>query len=168
VIGTHGLRGAIKVWSLSDLPGRFQTLTQVWIARPGEPPVQRRVRSRRVDGTRVVLEIEGIDHIDVAERWVGAELTVPAADAPPLPEGQYRHYDLLGMTVYFEDGTVLGELADIRPTGANDVFIVRRGARELLVPAVRDVVSEVDVPGRRLVVRRVRGLFEDLSEDDEV
>lgn len=168
MIGTHGLRGALKIWSLSDLPGRWEKLTQVWIARPGAPPEPRRVRQRRVQGERVVLEIEGIDAIETAEQFVGAELTLPAADAPPLPEGQYRHYDLLGMTVYFEDGAVVGELADIRPTGSNDVFIVRRGAREVLVPALRDVVSEVDVPGRRLVVRRVRGLFEDLSEDDEV
>ena len=160
IVGVHGLKGTLKVFPLSDRPRRFETLRAVFVVTAAGAE-QRRVARVRVREQRVLLDLDGIGSIEAAEPWVGAELALPEAEAEPLPEGHYRHYDLLGMEAYREDGRRLGVVADIRPTGASDVFVIRDGPREWLVPAAREIVVAVDVAAKRMTIRPIKGLFED-------
>jgi 16S rRNA processing protein RimM len=142
-----GLRGDLKVQPLTDFPERFQRGAALW------------VRGRRIDVQRsrwsrgfVYLGLSGIDSRSAAEELRGALLEVPESDLAPLPEEQYYRFQVIGLEVRTPEGRSLGRVAEILSTGSNDVYVVRGGPRELLIPAIEDVVKEVDIEGGRLVV----------------
>lgn len=105
-----------------------------------------------------ILKLRGIDTREDAEGLAGVELEVPTEDVPPLPDGSYYHFQILDMEVWTSAGELLGIVVDILITGSNDVYVVRGGDREILVPALEDVVLEVDVEGGRLTVDLPEGL----------
>ena len=147
----HGLRGEVKVESLTDFPERFDPGATVWL--DGAPL---KVERSRWQGRSLVLKLEGIDDRMGAERLRGKELR-----APPLAElGEDTYYrdDLIGLKVVDALGEPLGALADIFPTGSNDVYVVRGPRGELLLPAIDDVIKEIDLAGRRIVVEVIEGL----------
>jgi 16S rRNA processing protein RimM len=142
-----GLRGYLKVQPLTDFPERFQRGAALWV-RGRRIEVQRSRWSRGF----VYLGLSGIDSRSAAEELRGALLEVPESDLTPLPEGQYYRFQVIGLEVRTPEGRSLGRVAEILSTGSNDVYVVRGGPRELLIPAIEDVVKEVDVEGGRLVV----------------
>ena len=85
-------------------------------------------------------------------------MTVPEQSVPPLPEGEYFHFQLLGLRVLTEEGEDLGRVCEILETGSNDVYIVANDSGELLLPALADVVREVQVSEGLMVVRLPEGL----------
>lgn len=166
VVRVHGLRGEVRVRSLSDVPGRFETLAQVMAEGPDGARRPLAVRGARPIGNDYLVSFEGIDAPEAATRLVGSLLQITEDQATPLPEGQYYQHDLVGMAVRTEEGTPVGTLADIFPTGANEVFVVRRAdGREQLIPATKEVVRVVDVPGRLMTIRRLPGMLEDEASD---
>jgi 16S rRNA processing protein RimM len=105
------------------------------------------------------LRIEGCEDREAAEGFRGNELLIPTPDVEPLPDGVYYRWQILGLTVNEENGRYLGTVVDILETGANDVYIIRGDdARELLLPAIKDVILEVDLEGAQLLVRMLDGL----------
>jgi 16S rRNA processing protein RimM len=142
-----GLRGDLKVQPLTDFPERFQRGAALWV-RGRRHEVQRSRWSRGL----VYLGLSGIDSRNAAEELRGALLEVPENDLKPLPEGQYYRFQVVGLEVRTPEGSSLGRVAEILSTASNDIYVVRGGPRELLIPAIEDVVLEVDVQGGRLVV----------------
>jgi 16S rRNA processing protein RimM len=142
-----GLRGDLRVQPLTDFPERFQRGAALWV-RGRRHEVQRSRSSRGL----VYLGLSGIDSRNAAEELRGALLEVPESDLMPLPEGQYYRFQVIGLEVRTPEGSSLGRVAEILSTASNDVYVVRGGPRELLIPAIEDVVLEVDVQGGRLVV----------------
>jgi 16S rRNA processing protein RimM len=147
VAAPWGVRGDLKVQPLTDFPERFQRGAALWVQG-------RRIEVQRSRWSRgfVYLGLSGIDSRNVAEELRGALLEVPESDLTPLPEGQYYRFQVIGLEVRTPEGRSLGRVAEILSTGSNDVYVVRGGPRELLIPAIEDVVKEVDVEGGRLVV----------------
>jgi 16S rRNA processing protein RimM len=141
------VRGDLKVQPLTDFPERFQRGAALWV-RGRRYEVQRSRWSRGL----VYLGLSGIDSRNAADELKGALLEVPESDLTPLPEGQYYRFQVIGLEVRTPEGGSLGRVAEILPTGSNDVYVVRGGPRELLIPAIEDVVKEVDLEGGRLVV----------------
>ena len=148
-----GVRGDLKVQPLTDFPERFQRGAALWV-QGHRHEVQ---RSRWSRGS-VYLGLRGIDSRNAAEELRGALLEVPESDLTPLPEGQYYRFQIIGLEVCTPDGRSLGRVAEILSTGSNDVYVVRGGPRELLIPAIEDVVLEVDLEGGRLVVELLEQL----------
>lgn len=89
----------------------------------------------------------------------GKLLAIPQAEAMPLGEGEYFHHQILGLEVYTTTGERLGPIVEIMVTGSNDVYVVDRQGQEVLIPAIADVVQEVDLEGGRLVIEVVEGLL---------
>jgi len=167
VVRVHGLRGDVRVRSLSDVPDRFTTLTQVTVEGPGGVRRPLAVRAVRPIGTDYLVSFEGIETPEAATPLVGSLLQIEEDQAAPLPDGQYYQHDLVGMDVRTEVGLPLGTLADILPTGANAVFVVRGAdGREHLIPATKEVVRAVDVPGRQMTIRQVPGLLSEGATDE--
>lgn len=161
ILRVHGVRGEVKVQSLSDVPHRFETLTRVVVADPAGARRELEVRACRKMAHDYLVAFEGIERPEAAALLVGSLVQIPEERLAPLPDGRYYQHDLLGMAVRTEDGTPVGTLADILPTGANAVFVVREpGGREHLIPATSEVVRMVDVPGRVMTIRRIAGLLE--------
>lgn len=167
VVRAHGLRGDVRVRSLSDVPDRFATLTQVTVTGPDGARRPLAVRAVRPMANDYLVSFEGIDRPEDAAGLVGSLLQIAEDRAAPLPDGQYYQHDLVGMVVRTEEGLPLGTLAEIFPTGANEVFVVRRpDGREHLIPATREVVRAVDVAGRLMTIRRMPGLLDEEPKDE--
>jgi 16S rRNA processing protein RimM len=167
VTRVHGLCGEVKVLSLSDVPGRFETLERVLAADPHGALRELAVRASRRAADDYLLAFEGITTPEAAASLVGCWLQIEAEPSAPLPDRRYFERDLLRMAVQTEDGALVGELTEILPTGANAVFVVRGATgKEHLIPATREVVRAVDVPGRLMTIRRIAGLLEDESEHE--
>ncbi len=161
VLRVHGVHGEVKVQSLSDVPQRFETLTSVVVTDLAGARREMDVRACRKMANDYLMAFEGIETPEAAALLVGSLLQIPEERLAPLPDGRYYQHDLLGMAVRTEDGTSVGTLADILPTGANAVFVIRGEAgQEHLIPATNEVVKRVDVPGRLMTIRRIAGLLE--------
>ena len=152
VVGVHGLKGEIKVEALTDFPDRFEAGASLWL--DGAPV---RVELSRAQAKLFYLKLAGVDDRDAAEALRGHELLVPEARSLDEPDLYYEH-DLIGLRVEDESGAALGRLAEILRTGANDVYVVRGDRGELLLPALADVIREVDIGAGRMGVALAPGL----------
>lgn len=155
----HGLRGEVRLVPDTDFPERLLSLRTVWLVGPWGTE-ERRVESVRRAADAFLLKLEGVDDRTAAERLRGMEVCVRREEAAPLPEGTYYVADLVGCRVVTEDGQTLGTLEEILRGPAHDVYVVRGGRREVLLPAVREVVREVRADQRRITVRLLPGLVE--------
>jgi 16S rRNA processing protein RimM len=151
------LHGEVSCTILTDFPDRFATTVELLV---GEPPVSRAVESQRLHQDRLLLKLAGVDDRSAAEELRGALLQVPIEAAVELPAGSYYWYQLIGLRVVDEAGRELGELVEVLPTGSNDVYVVRGQFGEILLPAIKDVVREVDLAGGRLRVHLLPGLLD--------
>jgi 16S rRNA processing protein RimM len=100
----------------------------------------------------IAIRFEGVATPEAAAVFQGSELTVPAASLASLPKGTYYHYHLISMKVFTQDGTFLGTLAEILTTPGNDVYVIRHGETETLLPALAGVVLDVNVAEARMTV----------------
>lgn len=154
VVRPWGVAGDLKVLPLTDFPEeRFVRGAEVWLQ--GRPYV--------VDGVRqhqgyVYLHLAGVNNANEAERLRGLLLEVPEAALRSLPPGEYYHFQIVGLEVYSTAGEYLGRVREILATGSNDVFVVRDHGPELLVPAIDDVVKEVDLAAGRMIVEILEGM----------
>jgi 16S rRNA processing protein RimM len=122
--------------------------------------VSHTIEKARVQALTVLLKLEDVPDRDAAETFRGKEIQIRVEDAVALPKGQYFWHQVIGLRV--EDATThepLGEVADILETGANDVYVVRGGRGEILVPAIKDVVKEIDPAAGRMLIQPLPGLI---------
>lgn len=154
-----GLRGAVKALVMTDFPDRFGLLETIYL---GDELAPHRIRSYelRRKGQHVVLRFQECQDREQAERLRGKLIWIPSALAMPLPEGQYYVHQLLGLEVETEEGERLGALKEVLFPGGNDVYVVGDGEHEVLIPALRDVILQVNLAVRRMVVRIPEGLRE--------
>lgn len=151
-----GVRGHVKVTPFTSNPERLTTGAVVLVL--GQPA--RIIDVRHPRGFPIVL-FEGYQDRNAAEELRDSLIEIDAADLPPLPEDEYYIHDLIGLEVVSTEGAVIGRLDDVIGTGANDVYLVKRpGARDVLVPAIEDVVIEVDLERGRVVIEVVPGLLD--------
>lgn len=155
VLGSWGRYGEIKVSIITQFPDRFAGLSTVYL---DELPYE--VESSRFHKQMVVLKLKGVDSIDEADKLRGRLVEVPLAEAVPLAEEHYFHYQVIGLEVWTSDGRRLGTVEDILTTPANDVYIVRSNAKEILIPAIEDVVLSIDLDRRRIVIEPIAGLLD--------
>ena len=154
VVGPWSISGHVKITPQTDNLDRFSVGSVLHI--DGEPTVIQ--ESRFLKGNYIV-KLDTVPDRTAAEGLVGKPLTVPLAEVPATPENTYYYFELIGMDVWTIEGENIGTLADVLPTGGNDVYIVRKpGAPEVLVPAVKHVVLSVDVEGRKMTVNLPEGL----------
>ncbi|HOR00660.1 MAG TPA: ribosome maturation factor RimM [Anaerolineae bacterium] len=158
VLAPWGHRGQVRVEILTDFPERFAALEEILV---GEDLVPYRLEAARLHKGSVVLKLEGVDDPEQASALRGALLYIPVSQAMPLEQDQYFHYQILGLEVWTVDGRYLGRISEILETGANDVYVVQSDGREVLIPAVADVVQEVDLERHRLIVAPPPGLLEE-------
>ncbi len=160
VTTTHGLRGEVKVFPTTDDPKRYKVLKET-IADTGKKRFTLEVENARFFKQMVIVKFKGIDRIEEAEPLKGAKLYVTREHALPLGEDEYFLADLAGLTVVTEEGETLGVVKDILQTGANDVYVIgQKGAKDLLVPAIKECVKTIDLDGGRMVVHLLPGLRE--------
>jgi 16S rRNA processing protein RimM len=151
----HGLRGEVLIKVHSEVPDRFAPGAIVYTDDGRELTVD----ATRNDRGRLLVTFEGVADRSAAERLHGATLVVPESWLPELPEGRWWPHQLRGCSVISESGRVLGRITDVVENPANDIWVaVDEAGEETLVPALRDVIVEVDTRAGRVVVRDVPGV----------
>ena len=154
IISPHGVDGGLNISLLSDVPGRFDPGRTLFADL-----APRTVTSFRLTGPKTgLIWLDGISTREQASSFSGQFLTAPPESDSQLEEGEYFHYQLIGMRVMTEDGEYLGEIEEILETGSNDVYIVRGDDGELLIPGTSQVVLKVDLDGNEMRVRLLDGL----------
>lgn len=156
-----GVRGEFKVRSLSDVPGRLDHLKQVQVLAPTGQTVERTVTHVRRAGSTYIMGLAGVTTPEEAGMLRGGLIQVPRAPASALSADVYFECDLIGMTVENEQGGEVGVLETILEIPENQVFVVRKGTEEVLIPAAKNFVTSVDLARRRMTVRGIDDLVED-------
>jgi 16S rRNA processing protein RimM len=151
----HGVRGEVAVLVISEVPGRFRDGATVWT----EAGQALTVSDSRSHGDRLLVRFEGVGDREAADALRGTLLLVPESASPDLPEGSWWDHQILGCAVRTDAGRALGSVRDVIHTAANDVWsVVDEVETETLIPVIADVIVEVDVSGKRIVVREIPGL----------
>lgn len=158
VATSHGLKGAMRVASYLESDGTLKRLAEVILRKRGEEGKAFKVRGVKPKGRAFILMVEGIEDARAAGRWSDADVFASSSILDELPPGEYYWKDLIGLRVVTEEGQYLGRVEDIMPTGSNDVYVCRGGEREILLPAVEDVVRKVDIGEGTMVVKLYKGL----------
>ena len=158
ISSTHGIRGEVKVFPTTDDPARFKKL-KIVLLHTGKELTELEVQSVKFFKQFVILKFRGTDNINDIEIYKGKSLLVPREDAVELEENEYYIADLIGMEVVTDEGE-FGILRDVMETGANEVYIIdSKEHGEVLIPAIRDCILDVDVENRRMKIRLMDGLI---------
>jgi 16S rRNA processing protein RimM len=154
----HGVAGDVLVEIYTDFPERFQPGATVYAGENHVPMVISRQRSHN-DG--LLLAFIGFSTPEEVSRFRNQILYIKGTEAIELPDGEYYFHDLLGLSVADESGEPLGEVTEIMETGANDVYVVtNKAGRELLLPAISEVIREVDLVSKSMKVHLLPGLLD--------
>lgn len=157
-VGTHGVRGMVRIQPWSD-DGEFLTQFKKFYLENGKTKIE--MSKITPHGNVVIAQIKGVDSIEEAEKFRNQVLYIKRDDAR-LPEGRYFVSEIIGSMVYDADtDALLGTLSDVSPTGANDVWHIKSGDKEYLLPAIPDVIVDVDIDSDKVIVRPLKGIFDD-------
>ncbi|NLJ99922.1 MAG: 16S rRNA processing protein RimM [Clostridia bacterium] len=155
---THGTGGELKAIPLSDFRERYTSLDLVYVEGSG---VMLFIENIRWHGNQLIVKFVGVDSLEDALSLKNPYLLIDKDDVFELPRDHYYLFEVLGLRVLDLEGKHLGEIKEVLQTGANDVYIVRDdNDREILIPALRQVVKEVDLNRGTMIVVLPHGLME--------
>ena len=157
---THGVRGEVKVFPTTDDPARFKKLKNV-ILDTGKEKIDLEVAGVKFFKNMVILKFKGIDDINDVEKYRKKSLYVTRENAVKLKKNEYFIADLIGLKVESDEGEDLGTLSDVLQTGANDVYVLsKEGEDDILLPAIKECLKEVDIENGTILVHLLPGLRE--------
>lgn len=167
IVAPFGIRGELKVLSLTDIPDRFVTLEAVYLT-PGYV-------SYAIEGVRpykgedmLLLKLRGIDDATAADAVRNSTLCIPLSALPQLPPNSYYQHDIVGLQVFDLNDTLIGVIDSIMPTGGNDVYIVKAPTnKQILIPAIKDVVKQIDLIRHVMYIDPIKGLLDDDAVIDD-
>lgn len=156
IVNTHGIKGCMKVLSLTDELDRFDELDYVYTEIDDK---KRKINSVWYRNGMVYLELEGVNNMDDAIKLKESYVSIEEAQLKELPEDTYYIYDLKGLDVYSTDGELIGKIKEIFQTGANDVYEVVGNSKTHYIPAIKNIVKEVNIKEKKVIINVVEGLL---------
>jgi len=165
VVALFGVHGELKVRLLSDIPNRFAERAGVYL---GPDHVRHVIRSvRPYKGNMILLGLEHFNDANTAEALRSLDICIPLGETAKLPPGSYYQHDIIDLQVYTLDGYNVGKIVDIMVTGSNDVYIIKTvGGRQILIPAIRDVIKEIDLARHTMRIDPMPGLLDNDSANE--
>ena len=160
IIGTHGIKGVVRVFSYSGNIESLQCASTVSLTGVDNRVSEYGVKGVSTHGTVFLLTLDGFSDINQVLPLVGAEICLKRSQFPATEADEYYWRDLMGLSVFTDQGLLLGTLVDIFETGSSDIYVVKGGEREYLIPAIADVISHVDISGKRMVITPLDGLLD--------
>lgn len=159
IVNTNGLKGVVKVNPFTDDISKFEELKYVYIQLKRELK-KVKIEQVRYNKNQVLLKLEGIDSIEEAEKYRNFYLKTEKESQEDLGEDTYYIVDLIGIDVYSDKNEYLGKIEDVFPTGSNDVYVVKDNlGKQILIPAIADVVKEVDLKNKKMIINLIPGLI---------
>ena len=163
VVRPHGIEGALRIKSYAQSEESFLNAGTVFLrSSPGETR-EYAVASVRPHKNILLIKLEGLNTLEEAETYRGAAILIKRDSLPREGDGEYFWHELIGLEVYLSGGDYVGILKHILPTGSNDIYVVQEGRSEVLIPAIHEVVKEIDLINNRMIISEVEGLL-DLNE----
>ncbi len=160
VIKPHGLNGELQFLLDVDSPQEYSALESVFVLQ-GQQLVPFFIESIAVRGNKAIVALEEVESVDEAWALKGAELYLPLAVLPELPDDQYYYHDLVGFALEKESGELIGEIQSVLDAGAQDLLQVKHtSGKEVLVPLTDELIVKVDKTGRKLIMNLPEGLIE--------
>jgi 16S rRNA processing protein RimM len=159
VVSTQGNKGEVNIFPLTDLANRFKNLTTIFL-RNNNSQTTLNIEKIRIKENTVVLKFKNIENIKEAKMIVGSFLEVERKNAVKLPKDTYFIFEIIGLEVYAENNIFLGKVENVISTGSNDVYIVKgKNKKELFIPAIHEVVKNVNLEKKRINIKMVDGLI---------
>lgn len=159
IVNYYGIKGFLKVVPFTDDITRFDDLKTIYIEK-NKKLEEKEIEEVKYHKNLVLLKLKGIDDINDTEQFKNCILKIDRKDAVELPDDTYFITDMIGMNVYTEENKLLGTLIDIFPTGSNDVYVVKDElGKQILLPAIGEVIKNVDVKEKRMTVKLIQGLI---------
>lgn len=160
IVNTHGIKGEVRVQSITDFPEeRFAPGAIVYAFQDGKEPLELTVKSHRKHKQFDLLSFEGMEDINLVEPLKQADLKVSEEQQAELDDGEYYYHQIIGLDVIDLDGNAIGTIQEIMESGANDVWVIRRpGKKELLIPAIKDVVKDIQIENHKVIIDMLDGL----------
>lgn len=146
----HGVRGEVRIVPLTDFPDRFEGLKQAYLDDNGVVEFEQ----VRYHQKFIIAKFKGFDNRDAVDRIKNKLLRVERSEVPPLGEGEYYSFDIIGLNVVTEEGEQLGQVTDVLKTGSNDVYVAKNeDGKETLIPALKKVVTNIDLIAGMMTVK---------------
>jgi len=162
IVGTHGLKGYVKVYSYAESSSVFRTDSLILVRSTKGREKTYTIKWAKPHKQITLMSLKGITSLSLAETLVGSELFIEEMNLPELEEGSYYWYDIIGISVFTTDDQYIGRVKSIIPTGSNDVLVVKDPNRdkdnEVLIPALESVVLEIDLKDKTMRVNLPEGL----------
>jgi 16S rRNA processing protein RimM len=159
VVKCVGLKGEVKVIALTDDVNRFKRLKTVWVGMK-EPLLEYTVESVRVDSKSAVVKFIGISDRSGAEELLKNFISVENEDSVTPRDGSFYAHEIIGLSVVTSKGIEIGKIEDVLKLPANDIWVVRKGVAEVLIPAVKAIIKNVDLGRQIVVIEDIEGLIE--------
>ena len=160
IVNTHGIKGEVKVQSITDFPQeRFAPGAPLYVFKNDQSIKEVTVKTHRKHKNFELLSFEGLQDINLVEDLKQTELKIAEDQQGTLNEGEYYYHEIIGLKVYDLDNNYLGEIKEIMESGANDVWIIQRvGQKDLLIPAISDVIKDIQVDQGKVTIEMLDGL----------
>lgn len=157
IVNTQGLKGELRVVPTTDDISRFELLDSVYVDKKGAIS-EFEIESVRYHKQFVLLKFKGVDDMTAAEKLKTCEVKITEDMALPLEENEYYIRDLYSMEVFTDEGERLGVISDIIFTGANDVYVIKNEESQILIPAIKQCILNVDAESNKMIVHLLEGL----------
>lgn len=167
ISSTHGLKGEVKVYPTTDDVNRYKKIKNVCLVN-SKSEIEVEIESVRFFKNMVILKMKGFDVIEQVEGLKGSELYVERQDAIELKENEFYIADMIGATAILTDGTKLGIVSDIMPTGANEVFVVESELYgQLLIPSIKDCIKKIEPEASTVIMELMDGILPDKKQGEK-
>jgi len=160
ITGAHGLKGALRIRPDNPDSDTLEQAARVFLESAGETRAFRLTGLTRLNATTRRITLEGVNDVNAAESLKGAVVMLAAEDVPAAKPGEFYYYEAIGCQVFLTDGSRIGIIEEIFSNGAQDIWVVREGEREVLVPVIEDVVKAMDFAARRVTIEPIPGLLD--------
>ncbi len=159
IVNTHGLKGELKILSVTDFPElRYKKGKQLYIVTK-EKNIAVTIKSAKVQKNMYMIVFNGLEDINLVEKYKGFDLVVSEDEQQGLEKDEYYYREIIGLTVETIEGETLGTIKEIMSPGANDVWVVnRKGQDDLLLPVIDDVIKKVDLENQKVTIELMEGL----------
>lgn len=159
ITGVHGLKGKLRLYSYSGSVSSLKPGVKILVKNRGKE-IFFDVTGISAQKKNFLISFEGVDTVESAQTLTGSKILIENSSLPDLPEGEYYWKDLIGLMVNSSDGTCFGTIKTIMETGSNDVFVVKDGEKEILIPFIDQVVKNVDLENGNVLVELPDGLLD--------
>lgn len=155
ITSSHGIKGEVKIYPLTDFPSRFKKGNKVYIDNK-EMTIERSRLQKKI----YIVKFEGFDDINEILGFKDKYIEITREQLTTLKKGEYYVFDIIGCEVYDDKENYIGTVKSVFATGNNDVYVVKNNTKEHLIPAIKQVVSAIDVEGKKIIITPIEGLLE--------